>query len=79
MINDLQSMLGQFGQQIVSLLPLSPFRSFIETWEPPAGVRVLAWFVPIGAILDILAMWLVAISSFYLISVLLRWLKVIGD
>lgn len=67
------------GNALMSLLPTSPFRSFIDNWIPNQYLGWLNWFIPVGQILSILALWLGAITLFYIYSIAMRWIKMIGD
>lgn len=64
---------------ILNLLPTSPFRSFIDSIPDLPGLAELNWFFPVGECLDVLTAWGVAIGIFYLYSVIMRWIKLIGD
>lgn len=70
---------AEMGSKIIGLLPTSPFRSFISSWTPPPYLGWLNWFFPVSQILTILALWLSAIALFYLYSIIMRWIKMIGD
>ena len=39
----------------------------------------LNWLFPVGDCLTIMLVWLGAVGLFYLYSIVMRWLKVIGD
>ncbi len=62
-----------------SILPLSPFRGFLSDFANIPYLSYLNWFIPIGPALKIFTAWLTAIAAFYLYSVALRWVKIIGD
>lgn len=64
---------------IVSLLPRSPFASFIDQFSGLPFLGYLNWFFPVGGVLTVMAAWLGAITLFYLYSVIMRWIKMIGD
>lgn len=64
---------------ILRLLPHSPFREFIDSMDTWDFLGVLNWLFPVGTCLTIMADWLLAIGLFYVYSVVMRWLKVIGD
>lgn len=65
---------------VLSLLPRSPFAEFIASWNPESQyIGWLNWFLPVGTLLTITAVWLGAVTTFYLISIVARWIKVIGD
>lgn len=65
--------------QIVSVLPASPFAEFVSNFASIPWLGVLNWFFPVRQCLIVLATWLGAITLFYLYSVLMRWVKMIGD
>ena len=70
---------ANMAQSIMSLLPTSPFRQFIENWDAPQYLGWLNWFMPVSEILTIITLWLTAIGLFYLYSIIMRWVKMIGD
>lgn len=66
-------------QAIVRVLPLSPFKEFLEDFEDLPFLGYLNWFVPVRSILIVMGVWLAAVAAFYLYSVIARWVKLIGD
>lgn len=69
-----------FIKNIIShVLLLSPFQEFIDRFRGLPFLGWLNWFVPIGEILTVLGVYLTAVAAFYLYSIVLRWLKVLGD
>lgn len=70
---------SEMGSKILGMLPHSPFRSFIDGWIAPDYLGWLNWFIPVTQILDILTVWLVSVGLFYLYSIIMRWVKMIGD
>lgn len=64
---------------LASVLPTSPFRQFIDRFQGIEYLGWLNWFVPVQEILVVMGVWLVSIAAFYLYSILLRWVKVLGD
>lgn len=66
-------------QQIIRVLPTSPFAPLIEQFSHIPYLGYVNWFIPIGPILTVMAGWLAAITAFYLYSVIARWVKLIGD
>lgn len=83
MLETVETALGgavqKFGDFLMDVLPLSPFAQFYEVWTPPEYLGWLNWFFPVGFCLRVLAAWLGAITLFYLYSIIMRWVKVIGD
>lgn len=73
------SAVTKFLSVVLSLLPKSPFAATIAAWEPPQYLGWLNWIMPVGQILTITALWLSAVAAYYLISILARWVKVIGE
>lgn len=68
-----------FAQKLLEVLPLSPFQQFIDQFRSLPYLGWLNWFFPVGTCLTVMAAWLVAVGLFYLYSILMRWLKIIGD
>ena len=69
-----------FIKNIIShVLLLSPFQEFIDRFRGIPFISWLNWFVPVGEILTVLGVYLTAVGLFYGYSILLRWLKVLGD
>lgn len=65
---------------IYSILPLDPFIHYIEALNSEGiqqGLKWLNWFVPLGDFIDILRTWVLCVASYYVFTVVLRWLKVI--
>jgi len=61
----------------LSLLPQSPFKDIIWEINNSDGIAYLNWFIPVGRILEIMALWLAAILTYYLGTIILRWVKAI--
>ena len=62
---------------ILSGLPLSPVDTFIGYIQSFPYLGWLNWFIPVGTCVRIMAGWLACVGSYYLVSILLRFLKVI--
>lgn len=75
----LENIFGWLKGILSSVLPLSPLQQFIDQFRDIPYLGWLNWVVPVQGILTVLAAWLVSLAAFYLYSVLLRWLKVLGD
>lgn len=76
---DLNNLFNGFLQRILELLPLSPFQSYIDQIADIPWLGILNWFVPVSEILGVMAVWLVSVALFYAYSVVMRWVKLIGD
>lgn len=66
------------GNMLLSLLPLSPFRPYIEQFAALPYLGYLNWFFPIGECMVVMAAWLTTIITYYAYSALLRWIRVIS-
>lgn len=75
----LSTIFQAFAEGLKSVLPLSPFRDFLADFSSIPYLGWLNWFVPIDGILTVMAAWLGAVALFQLYSIVMRWLKVIGD
>lgn len=70
---------NKFAHTLLSLLPLSPFQKYLDMFADLPFLGILNWFIPVGTFIKIGLAWLSAIGLFYLYSILMRWLKIIGD
>ena len=68
----------KFSEALLQVLPLSPFQQYIDQFRSLPYLGWLNWFFPVGSCLTVMAAWLVAVGLFYLYSILMRWLKIIG-
>lgn len=75
-INSFLSWLKDIVVKAIDLLPDNPF-----TLDIPENVHTiigyLNYFIPIGQMVTILTVWTSAILVFYVVSLLLRWIKAI--
>lgn len=78
-MESLNSLWDAFAGLLSYVLPLSPFRQFLDDFADIPFLGYLNWFVPVGEILIVLSAWLGAISVYYLYSIILRWVKAIGS
>lgn len=79
MVEWMLQMIGDVGNYVTHILPTSPFADFINSFQPPEYLGWLSWIFPVHDIIVILISWLGAITFFYGFSVILRWVKLIGD
>lgn len=75
----MDQLFAAFGEAITNVLPSSPFRVWIDKIGELEYLSWLNWFFPVGDCLKVMVAWLGAIGLFYLYSIVMRWLKVIGD
>lgn len=78
----LQSIFGWLESglsNVLDLLPDSPFADLATQVSSLPYIGWLNWFVPVGAIVTTFAIWVSAIIVLYIGSIVLRWMKVLGD
>lgn len=68
----------EFANYIMSMLPTSPFQPYIRDFASLPYLGYVNWFIPIGDFIKIGLAWLVSIGLFYLYSIIMRWVKMIG-
>ena len=76
---EFEQVFESLGEALLALLPLSPFTEFLESFANLPYLGWLNWLFPVGDCLVVMGVWLVAVGLFYLYSVVMRWLKIIGD
>lgn len=76
---EFEQLFNAWGQKILDLLPKSPFQEFLDNFGSLPYLGWLNWFFPVGDCLVVMAVWLGAVGLFYLYSIVMRWLKMIGD
>lgn len=64
-------------QNAIDILPDSPFTYLAQVPEVYQVLKYINWLFPIDFFLSSMAAWLSAISIYYLISIILRWVKAI--
>lgn len=80
-LDALSDAIDWLGSALLVILPTSPFQPLLADLAIgyPDALAWLNWFIPINEILALLAAWLVAVGIFYLYSIIMRWIKMIGD
>lgn len=78
MIEWFQQLMSNFGQALQSVLPLSPFTGFIQDLELSDGLSWLNWFIPVGQMVEIFGLWLLAYGVYLLYRIVLRWIKAVA-
>lgn len=66
-----------FASFAFALLPDSPFTLFISTLDKLPYLDVLNWFIPVSEMVAIGQAWLIAITAFYVVSLILSWINAI--
>lgn len=78
MIEWINELLQKFGSALQTFLPLSPFRELIEEIELSEGLAWLNWFIPVGEMVAVFGLWLVAYGTYLLYRIILRWIKAVA-
>lgn len=73
----MQELWNTFGEQIVNILPRSPFADYIAKAEQLPYMSWVNWVIPFGDMVKVFGLWLGCVAVFYLAQVVLRWVKVI--
>ena len=73
-MDQLQSLWEAFSSDVLSLLPLSPFREYLDYFAGWEYLGYVNWFFPFRACVTILVGWTTAIGIYFAWSVVLRWL-----
>lgn len=76
---EFEALFDSLAEKVLELLPLSPFQQFITQFKGLQYLGWLNWFFPVGDCLKVMAVWLGSVGLFYLYSIVMRWLKMIGD
>lgn len=75
----ISELLTAFAGSLAKVLPTSPFQQYIKLFGDLPYLGYLNWFIPVRALVNIGMAWLSVIAMFYLYSIVLRWVKMIGD
>lgn len=76
---EFEKIFDAFARQLLQVLPLSPFEEFLGNFANLPYLGWLNWFFPVGDCLVVMLAWLGAVGLFYLYSIVMRWVKMIGD
>lgn len=77
MLEQMSELKEAFLDFVLKLLPFSPFEGVIDQLESLPYLEYLNWFIPVGTFIAIGSLWLTAITAYYMLSILLRWIKAI--
>lgn len=78
LIEWLNELFSQFGDALQTVLPLSPFRSLIDSIDLSDGLSWLNWFIPVNEMIGVFSLWLVAYGTYLLYRIILRWIKAVA-
>ena len=77
--NGIIKLLAKVLDVLFILLPGSPFKLVYANDTVVSYLGYINWLVPVGILVSITELWLVAVSAFYLVQIPLRWAKASGD
>lgn len=80
-MNEVIKYTGQLGRTILNFFPADPFENVIVQFSAMfdnAVLEYLNYFIPVGLFLKVLAIWLVAVAAYYVVTPLARWAKLIS-
>lgn len=66
------------GKFVYKILPLSPFQPLIQAFSSIPYLSEINWFFPIGDALEIMGVWLSAITAYFMWQWILRWVRVVA-
>lgn len=67
-----------FLSVVLSLLPTSPFAAAIEAIDSSSPIfAYLGWILPIDEVIVTMELWLVAVSTYYTVKIIGRWIKLL--
>lgn len=75
-INWIIKALASVAKLAVQILPKSPF-AYIDNSPIADYIGYLNWIIPVEQMISLTSTWLFAITLYYSVSTLLRWVKVI--
>lgn len=79
MLEWLTELFNKLAEAALVILPDSPFNNVIASLQGMRFLNYLNWVFPVRGILAVMSGWLAAIVIFYLVQIVLRWVKMIGD
>ena len=78
-IEGMQGIFDEFVGYVEKYLPKSPLATInLETSIPAQYIIYLNWFFPVNLVINTVTLILAALVSYYFISTLLRWIKIIA-
>lgn len=63
---------------LIAILPVSPFKSMIETMGELPYIAYFNWFFPVGRILTTIMAWALCLGFYYSIAWIFRQLDIIS-
>ena len=75
--NWLSEKIQDIFQGLIDVLPGSPINWVISNDSINEYVGYLNWFIPVYSFIGILENWLMAVVVYYVVQVILRWVKAV--
>ena len=75
--NNVINGLGSMMDNVLNILPTSPFRSLNEVTVHNQVLQMLAWVVPFPQMIALGQAWVVCVMGYYIVMKGLRWAKMI--
>lgn len=73
----LSTFFQKFLAVILSFLPKSPFRGFINVISAIPYLEELNWFFPVSECIAVMEAFLTVVAVYYVYSAIMRWVKMI--
>lgn len=77
LLNSILNFFQELAQNLLKILPTSPFDSFINSLNGIPYMEYINFFLPLDIIIPILTAWGTAIGLYYAYMIILRWVKAI--
>lgn len=77
-MDQFNSLYFAFGDWVYKILPLSPFKQYIQMFASFPYLGELNWFFPIGEAVAVMAVWLTVVTTYIVYQWILRWIKVVS-
>lgn len=78
LINSIFVAIATFCNALANLLPASPFSSVSASLELNQFFGLLNWVFPFTQMIATLELWVTCLALYYLISIALKWVKIVG-
>lgn len=80
MWQSLTDVLVDWAYSVIEIFPASPIQPLIQSLTVgPIGtiLGVVNYILPVAEIMAVMAIWLTAVTCYYVYQILLRWLRVV--
>ena len=80
MFDGLTSTLISAALTVINLLPESPFRALIDSFNDTAIHQILCYvnyILPVAQMLSVFSLWLAGVGIYYVYQLIFRWVRMI--